>query len=168
MKPLTEKILKSGLVDRHMVEMLEKWGNLPAGSAEIVNDGALKDATREQLTKLGEEIGDEVDKLRTLKETQLDIDKLRWPAMVNQIVAADGTALALHVPAVIDRMGRLYFRFQDVKESWFVPGYVFERTINSREEVGLLLLIKEQILESSVLYTDDQPVALQVTVHRLA
>lgn len=182
MKPLTEKVLKSGLVDKHMAEMLEKWGNLPEGAADLVNDNALKDATREQLTKLGEELGDEVDKLRTLRETQLDLDKIRWPVSVT-VIDDKGTYLVHDLAAVIDRMGRIYFRIQDVREEWLVPGYLFERLVINKDvppppassETPTLLnpyahkkVIREQILEKSVLYTDNSPVCFQVSVHPLA
>lgn len=168
MKPLTKKVLESGLIDKHMALMLERWKAIPDGASDLVNEDALKDATKEGLMKLGEELGDEVDKLRTLKETQLDLDKLRWPVEVDAVMTNEGKSLALHISAVIDRMGRLYFRFQDVEKDWFVPGFFLDRTITSKEEVGRLLQIREEILESTVLYTGDQPVCVQVTVHRVA
>lgn len=160
MKPLTEKVLKSGLVDKHMALMLEKWGNLPEGSAELVKDVDFQKVTREQLAQLGEELGDEVEKLRTLKETQLDLEQMRWPTAVT----LEGD---FEVPAVIDRMGRLYFRVQDVKEEWLIPGHHTERQVLDKE-LGRKVVIKEQILESSMLYTDEVPVCFQVTVHRVA
>lgn len=168
MKPIIEKVLKSGLVDKHMVEMMEKFGQLPPGSVDLVREDALKDATKNQLYKLAEEIGNEVDKERTLRETQLDLDKVRWPALVNQITTDKGEALALQVPCVIDRMGRLYFRIQDVNEAWFVPGYTLTRTELDKTRVGYLNEFKDQIIESSVLYADSTPVCVQVSVHRLA
>jgi hypothetical protein len=167
MKPLIEKVLKSGLIDKHMAQMLEKWGNLPDGASDLVNDDALKDATREQLTKLGEELGDEVDKLRTLKETQFDIDRMRWPTEVS-IKNNGGHQIVYKIPAVIDRMGRLYFRHQDVKADWLTPGFIIARDITSLDNPNQKSLIEEQILESSVLYTDEVPVAFQVSVHRVA
>lgn len=167
MKPLIEKVLKSGLIDKHMAQMLEKWGNLPDGASELVNDDALKDATREQLTKLGEELGDEVDKLRTLKETQFDIDKMRWPTEVS-IRNEAGQQIVYKIPAVIDRMGRLYFRHQEAKKEWLTPGFIIVRDIPDADNPNQKRLIDEQILEVSELYTDEVPVAFQVSVHRVA
>lgn len=168
MKPLTEKVLKSGLVDKHMAQMLEKWGNLPEGASDLVNDDALKDATRDQLTKLGEELGDEVDKLRTLRETQLDIDKIRWPAEVDIIDPRNGRKfLAGKIQSVIDRSGRLYFRYQDVSMDWFVPGFIFERRMTGPDG-SKIIEVREEILEVTPLYTDEQPVCVQVATHRLA
>lgn len=166
MKPLTQKVLESGLIDKHMAQMLEKWGNLPEGSAELVKDDALRNATKEQLTKLGEELGDEVEKLRALKETQLDLDQLRWPTTAS-IRDGNGEYKAIDLSAVIDRMGRLYFRHQDVDAAWFVPGFTIERWSVHKGSTGKELL-KEQILEVTPLFIDELPVCFQVTVHRVA
>lgn len=169
MKPIVEKILKSGLVDKHMAQMLEHWGNLPSGASELVptDSDHLKKATRGQLDLLAEEIGEEVDKLHTLKETQLDLNRLRWPTEVS-ITDEKGHQLAYKIPAVIDRMGRLYFRIQDIDKDWFVPGYELARDGVSKEDPNLKVLIRDQILESTVLYADEQPVCLQVSVQPLA
>lgn len=170
MKPIVEKILKSGLVDKHMAQMMEHWGNLPSGASELIpeDEDHLKKATKEQLDALVEDIGDEVAKLQAIKETQLDLDRIRWPVEVDQIATNTGEALARTLKAVVDRMGRLYFRIQDVKEEWFVPGFVLHRQDNDKENVGHLLLIQEEILESTVLYTGDSKVCVQVTVRKLA
>lgn len=171
MKQVTEKVLKSGLVDRHMAEMFEKWGNLPPGASEMVPpDDTLKDATREQLTKLAEEIGDEVDKERTLRETHLDLDRIRWSVEVSVSQPREGrppSQIAFRVPGVIDRMGRFYFRIQDIDESWFVPGHILHRTVPDKA-TGLQLQAQEEILEKTTLYVGEQAVCLQVSTHRVA
>lgn len=171
MKPLTEKILKSGLVDKHMAQMLEKWGNLPAGAAELVpqDDDHLKKATRDQLEKLAEEIGDEVDKARTLKEQQFDLDKLRWPTKAS-VYDDQEKMVCSEIPAVIDRMNRLYFRIDEIDENWFVPGFTVSRLVIDKEakNAGLYKAVKEQIKESTTLYVGDQPVCLQVSTQKLA
>ena len=48
MSLIVEKVLRSGLVDRAMVEFMEKTGMLPEGSADTVPDekNALKNALR--------------------------------------------------------------------------------------------------------------------------
>lgn len=168
MKAITKKVLESGLVDRHFALMLEKWGNLPDGAADLVKDGALKDATREQLMKLGEELGDEVEKERTLKETQLDLEKLRWPVTVSVVdLRGERKLWAAGVQGVMDRSHRMYFRFDDVMESWFVPGFIIERTMTGRDGIKVVD-VREEILESTLLYTDEQPVCVQISVRRLA
>lgn len=161
MKPIVKKVLESGLVDKHYAQLMEQWGYLPEGSTELVKPEALRGATKDQLLKLAEDIGNEVDKERTLKETQLDLDKIRWPTEVS-VYDDKGTGLAWKVPAVIDRMGRLYFRIQDVRDVWFVPGFVINRkTMN--QELGVETESREKILEKDVLYVGDQPVCIQVT-----
>lgn len=165
MKPLTKKVLESGLVDKHLAQMLEKWGNLPPGATEIIKDDKLKNATRDQLVSLGEEIGDEVEKLRTLKETQLDLENLRWPTEVS-IKSMDGVLIGYKIPAVVDRMDRLYFRIQDVDPAWFIPGCELSRDVVSpnRAHMARVMAWNEEIIESTILYSDDVPVCVQVTV----
>lgn len=153
MKPIVEKVLKSGLVDKHTALVLERWGYLEEGASEKVNETALKDATQDQLMRLAEEIGDEVDKERTLRETMIDLDRLRWPTVVD-VRAGARTINNLH--AVIDRMGRFYFRIQDVNPEWFIPGEHLKR--NDVAGAGW-----ETIMEKTVLYIDQQPVCLQVS-----
>jgi hypothetical protein len=162
LKPLVKKVLESGLVDKNMAELMEKWGNLPEGAASLVKDDSLKNATKDQLMKLAEEIGTEVDKERTLKETQLDLDQIRWPTVVT-IRTNNYEHVAWQVPAVIDRMGRLYFRIQDAKEEWFVPGYNIHRKGVSPQN-GYESPIYEVVTEKSVLYVGELPVCIQVTV----
>jgi len=167
MKPLTEKILKSGLVDKHMAQMLQKWGNLPDGAADLIPDNdPFKDATRDQLTKLAEEIGDEVDKARVLKESQLDLDKLRWPTKVDLFDEKEKLVISQH-PALIDRMNRLYFRMEDIKQEWFVPGYRIRRFRNDLDQPGCVKPVDGRVMESTVLYADDQPVCLQVSSQKI-
>lgn len=156
MKPLMEKVLKSGLVEKHTAEMMERWGFLQPESSELVNQDALQGATKEQLHKLAEEIGNEVEKERTLRETQLDLDKIRWPTEVS-IYPGNGIPTTIKgIQAVIDRMGRLYFRIQDVKKEWFIPGQCISRKVSGKD-------VDERIIEVDVLYVGDQQVCVQVS-----
>jgi hypothetical protein len=151
MKPIVEKVLKSGIVDRGMVELLERWGNLPEGSVELLNNETLKNATREQLQKFAEDLANEVSKAHDMRETNLDLDRLRWPVEVS-VLDQYKSCIADKVTAVIDRMGRYFFRVQDVKKEWFTPGFTIVRG-NS----------KETILESDTLFIGSDAVAIQVT-----
>jgi hypothetical protein len=154
MKETTQKILESGLVDETVILMLEKLGTLPDGASEIAKKATLKEATRDQLMKFGEELGEAIDKERRLRETMLDLNQLRWPTEVH--IFSHGREVARHVVCIIDRMGRFYFRHQDVKKEWFVPGYQMRRTENDTMRM-------ETILEVSELYTGDQVAAIQVS-----
>lgn len=155
MNEVTKKVLESGLVDTAMAQMMEKWGVLPEGSSELTKNDRLKNATREQLVKFGEELGDALDRERRLKETMLDLNYLRWPAWVQIISTRPGDPITEGISGVIDRMGRYYFRPKDVKKEWFVPGYILRRGAHGQNEV---------ILEVSELFVGDQVAALQVSV----
>lgn len=166
---LTDKILNSGLlIDKHTTEMLEKWGYLREGSSDKVNEDALKNATKGQLAKLADEIDVELDKELRRRETQLDLDKIRWPAVVDIYrVAADSDAVqsvALQVSCVMDKVGRYYFRIQEASPTWFVPGYIFKRSQRRQDDPsGVRIMIREMILEAQTLYVGDSPVCVQVT-----
>lgn len=171
MSKLSEKILESGLIDETMARLLERWGNLPEGSAEKTRGKpeALAHATREELMQFAEDVGEEVEKQRRLKETMLDLDRLRFPVQVDvfKSLVRDHDLLvtkgfvAGHVRGVIDRMGRYYFRVQDAKEKWFVPGYILKK-----EEAGdeKMTYVYEQVTESQVLSKGEAPVCIQVSV----
>lgn len=181
LKPVQEKVLESGLVDKSVAELMEKWGLLPQGAAELVDQAkvdALKNATKETLFKLADDLATEVEKEHALRETYLDLERLRWPAVVDILrppsgeeqAAADSQGLNISarvlvgdVDAVMDRMGRYYFRIQDVEEDWFVPGYVFSRKIKSRKNPLAVEIRFETILQKQVLYTGEQKVCIQVT-----
>lgn len=65
-----------------MIELMERWKYLPEGAAALVNEDALKNATMKQLEKLAMEIGDEIDKEHALRESMVDLDRLKWPASI--------------------------------------------------------------------------------------
>lgn len=167
-KPLTETILKSGLVDKSMARMLEHWGNLPSGAADLVpeDEDHLKKATKAELDSLVENISSEVEKARLLKESQLDLDRLRWPTKVG-LRNEQQDVIASQVPAVIDRMNRLYFRMEDIDEKWFVPGFTLSRQVPDKAIPGCVKIVDSIITESTVLYLGDQPVCLQVSSQRV-
>lgn len=156
MSELADKFLRSGLIDKHTAALLEKYSIIEPGEAEKVPEGnPLAEATKAQLTKLAEELAFEAEKDQALKETILDLEKLRWPVTVTIINPQSITGnVAVSVGAVIDRMGRYYFRAQDVKEAWFVPGYVI-RTKGKAET----------IIEVTPLYIGDALVCYQVSTY---
>jgi methylase of polypeptide subunit release factors len=149
---LTEKILRSGLIDKHTTALMEKYGLLEAGSTEKVNEDALKGATKEQLEKLAEGLAVEAEREFALKETMLDLNQLKWPTTVR--VIDDQGIKSAPIESLIDRMGRFYFREQDVNIKWFVPGYGIER-------VGM---VPQTIIEVTELFVGDQVAAIQVAV----
>jgi len=159
-KSLVEKVLSSGLVDKGTAQLMELWGYLPEGSADKVDEDKLKNATHETLTKLANDLAVEVEKEHALRETYLDLERLRWPAAVDAIykpMPGQPEELASNLVSVVDRMGRYYFRIQDVKQEWFVPGYILHRKNND-----------EKILQAQVLYVGDTGVCIQVTTDKSA
>lgn len=159
MKPIVEKVLQSGLVDKATAQLMEMWGYLPEGSVEKVNEGKLENATKEQLTQLANDLAVEVEKEHALRETYLDLERLKWPTTIHSISKPVGDELmqnlASDLVALVDRMGRYYFRIQDVKQEWFVPGYFMRRASG-----------EEKILQSQVLYVGEQGVCLQVSTDK--
>jgi hypothetical protein len=166
MKPIVQKVLESGLIDKGTADLMEIWGYLPHGASESVNEGALADATQEKLKNLAKDLGNAIEKEHHLRETYLDLERLRWPATVYigfPKEAYNGgskltTTLAHTTPlqAVMDRMGRYYFRIQDVDEKWFVPGFILSR----ESPRGLR---EEMITQSQVLYSGVQGICVQVS-----
>ncbi len=170
MKPASEKILKSGIIDRGFAQLLEKWGNLPEGASELTKSNELHNATKEHLTKFAEELAEAVANEHVLRETSLDLEHLKFPVVVavcSKIEVGVGPDWGVNeIPGMEDRMGRLYFRFQDVAKEWFVPGFfirksVFDKETQKRYTVNL------EILEVTTLFVGDQEIALQVLLSRL-
>jgi hypothetical protein len=149
--PLTEKVLRSGLIDKATAELMERFGILEEGASEKVDEDVLKNATREKLVAITESLAIEVERENRIKETYLDLERIRWPVTLS-LGDREGNFRALS--AVIDRQGRYYFRFQDVDTKWFVPGYHIQRDDKTRVET---------VLEVQTLYIEDKPVAVQVT-----
>lgn len=159
MKPFVEKMLSSGLVDKATAKIMEQWGLLPEGSVDKTKEDALKNATRDVLSQLADDLATEAEKASALRETSLDLDRLRWPATV-RVSSDKGEYLVQDLQCVVDRMGRYYFRIQDVKNEWFVPGFILERRV---AEGNTLAFSPEMIVESQVLFINEVPVCVQVS-----
>lgn len=160
MKPIVEKVLSSGLVDKATAELMEQWGYLPAGASEKVDEDKLKNATQETLHKLANDLAVEVEKEHALRETYLDLERLKWPAAVDAILQpalGQPVTLSSNLMSMVDRMGRYFFRIQDVNPDWFVPGYLLRRNGND-----------EKILQAQILYIGDKGVCVQVTTDKSA
>lgn len=159
MKPLTEKMLSNGIIDKATAELMEKMGLLAPGSAEKVNEDAMKNATLETLKKFTDDVHDLMEKDRVIRETRLDLERIRWPVVVDIHRVVDGfEVVATMVEGVIDRTGRYYFRAQDVEADWFVAGYEIARHVSSKKPRSA-----EVITEKTVLYVGDEAVCLQIS-----
>jgi hypothetical protein len=157
-KSIIDKVLESGLVDKATAELMEHFGYIAPGSAEKVNEDKLKDSTKEHLTKLANELAVEVEKENALRETYLDLERIRWPVTIN-IIAKGSTTLenGAELQGVMDRMGRYYFRIQDVDPSWFAPGFIIRRSTPKGP-------VMETIWQSQTLYIGEVGVCVQVSV----
>lgn len=69
MKELTKKILEAGLVDKHLAQMMEKWGALEPGATDLVGKERV---TKETLERFAEDIASLVNVDGPVKETLLD------------------------------------------------------------------------------------------------
>lgn len=160
--PVVKKVLRSGLIDKATVELMEMYGMLPSGASNLVNEKNLENATRDKLEKLAEDLAVVVERDYKIRETHLDLERIRWPAIVD-IQEFDGSSprgfVATEVSASMDQMGRYYFRFKEAKESWFVPGYKIIRKSSKTHTVSEVILEPPQIL-----YKGETPICYQVSV----
>ncbi len=168
MKPIVETVLKSGLIDRSMASLMEHFGMLPEGSAEQTNEGALEGAGREKLLKVAEDIASAIEREHQVRETALDLERMRWPAIVGLAVRrtddygdveqADYRFLLTDLPAAVDRMGRYFFRVKDIPDDkCLVPGNAIIKKVNGKN-------VAELILQSQQLFLGENPVCWQVSV----
>jgi len=145
MKKIVEKILESGLVDKHTALLLEKWGQLERGASDVVGKNDLRKASEDALIKFAEEIDDLIEETKQeLRETRLQIE-VGEPLLVHW---AD--PFLEHKTVVFrDRAGDFIFPLSEQKNLY--PGALF--TIN---EKGW------RIYSSQKLYKGDQVYAIQV------
>lgn len=158
MKPIVQKIIESGLVDRHAVQLMEKWGQIDRGASELVGTKDLRAATETSLTQFAEEIEDLIDRDREeLRETRLAIQVgepilAQW--MYAQTESSDGAKVSMYVGGKIvlfrDNMGN--FMFPLSAEGQVYPGAVFQTNDETRWT----------ILRSEKLYVGDHPYTIQV------
>jgi len=157
MSEIINKVLRSGLIDKHTAELMEKYGLLDPDTAGLVMGDHVTNLTKDQMQKLAEELALVVEREHKIKETYLDLERIRWPARVS--VALDGQEEALprktsFIDCVMDRHGRYFFRYQDVDPSWFIPGRRLFRDGFATHEM---------VVEATPLFIEDKPVAIQVT-----
>lgn len=157
MKPIVKKILESGLVDKATADLMEHFKMIPEGSSALVREGALKDATQETLSKLAESLAVEVEREHKIRETYLDLERIRWPVTVGILDGKTSAFLAVRVDGVEDRFGRIYFRHKDMTKELLVPGNLLLRYATNGEASS-----KTTILESQELFIDDEPACWQV------
>lgn len=98
MKTLTEKIYEAGLVDKHTMQLFERWGAVMPGDIDTVERRII---TEKGLEEFAEDIEQLLAQSTEVKETRLDITIKRPP--VEFLSASVGGMFS----AVEDEMGRL-------------------------------------------------------------
>jgi len=161
MKPIVEKILKAGLVDKHTTQLMEKWGQIDRGASDLVGADDLKKASEESLTQFAEEVEMLIEKDREeLRETRLAI-QVGEPMLVewtSKIIGAPSFSGDIHMnhnhKIVVFKDNAGNFIFPLLEKNSIYPGAAFQTKDGERWE----------ILDSSVLYIGEQPYAIQVSV----
>lgn len=163
MSAVVDKVIRSGLVDKAVIEMLEKVGALPEGSSDKVKEDALKGATTDALHKLADEMSVLMERESKIRETFLDLKNLKWPVTfsikknVNDVPFVQLTGLR-------DQAGRYFIEFRGPKKEWLTPGYIIEIfTFSGGNEAPVHTL--EEITESQILYEGKIPVCYQISVN---
>ena len=116
MNSITEKILRTGIVDKHVVKLVERWGTIDIGSIDV-----KKATARAAIIDLLEEVQDELDAPDESKTHDVILDALHtWKVEV--LVRSVTDESSTNMWAFIDRFGRFYFKDSPASESWIVPG----------------------------------------------
>jgi hypothetical protein len=97
MKELTKKIIEAGLVNKHTVLALERWGSIDRGASDLVG---VNQVTRETFQEFADDIATLLEKEQPMRETQLDFNGGRGIVfkIANTSLSLDGT---------MDEMGRI-------------------------------------------------------------
>lgn len=157
MNTLSKLMLESGLIDEAMAKMFQRYGIIDETASEATKRSSMESATRDELVRFADRVEEEVEKRRKIRESMLDLNQIRWPVMVS---IYDGDKYLAQITGVIDRLGRYYFRAQDVKRAWFSPGFTFFRVEHSGD-IG-----REAILEVTELSIGEEVAAIQVSTKK--
>lgn len=153
MKPLIEKILKSGLIDKNTAKMFERWGTLGPEVTDLVEKEKV---TKETLNEFVEQISELLDaEQAVMRETRLEV-QVRPP------VSIYCPRLGADFSGVEDQMGRYIIGpYKKV-----IPGDVL--FINVGGERGELQHLNKTdasyVQDVEEIYDGDKLVGLQITV----
>lgn len=167
MKELTRKILESGIVDKHVARLMERWGQLDDGASDLVGK---KRVTRQTLEEFIEDLEQTVeDQVGKLRETSLDLyvngDLVAfWPHLDKKVSAR----------AHVDLMGNIIIQSKFMQPSWgFVRGDVIELlTVRIGRSVGKPTSIEDalkayRILDVNSIYEGEKAIAFRLSVEEL-
>ena len=111
---ISDKVLQSGIIEKHMLEMLVRWGAFSENALDIIKNDTLRNATLAQLKKFAEELSVELKKEYPFRETMLD-SPIGWPTsftVMGEVVCGDqlitpGPPRSVHnIPAMRDDLLR--------------------------------------------------------------
>lgn len=163
MNTVVEKIIESGLIDKTVIQLLEKSGAVPEGTSDLVK-GNMLNASRATLREFADELYDliskENNKAAQLRETVLDLKSLSWPVDLSLQSKSDETGLfktRCFLKAMIDHQGKYYIRVTDADTKELVPGNHLVRYHESNK------ILREVITEVREMYLDDKQVCFMVT-----
>lgn len=100
MKPLTRKILESGLITKAVAEMMEQWGHLDGGASDLVGRKKLTEDTLQRFVDQIEALVDD----HSFKEVSLEVPISRFHELYSRDVG--------FFSAAEDRLGRLVVHFR--------------------------------------------------------
>lgn len=151
MKPITKKILESGLVDKHTAALMERWGvGLERGASDLVGKEDLRKASAETLTSFASELEELLDNEdETLRESRNPIEVESWAALKD-------VASKQLFTAPVDRSLSYIFP-PTITPEMLTPGRIYEDQNEDRLEV----------LEHTDLYVDETLFAFQVRMRKL-
>ncbi len=153
MKPLTKKILESGIIEKNILKMFERWGTLDKESVDLVGTTSVLD---EGVADFIEALDAILDENAEKKETRLEIT-VRPPILLfcPQIQNPKLATFAAHE----DELGR-FIVAPNIK--------LFRGAMVTPDEIGKIIPRPRwwKVLEIEPLHRGEKLVAHQVTVEK--
>jgi len=161
MSKLLDALKKSGVIDRHMEKMFERWGMLG-----LPNDSSRTEflaREQEDLEVLAEEISCLVESKKEVHEAVLDLDHLRWPVLVR----VGGIHSSNTMVMMRDSAGTLFARIDCVpnEKDWYNFFHPGQRIFIS--DVGFTDSFRTKssnILETTQIFSGETPIAFRIIV----
>jgi hypothetical protein len=145
MKPLTEKMIASGIIDVHVLRLLESWGQLDVGASDKAGDLA-----KLALADFAEDIEKLLEDANEVRETRLEVDAKR-----EVVVMLPGNA---SLKGYLDTMDRLVL---------LVSRNMANLTRGVRVRVSTedpMTWDTKTVLDIDLIFNQDRVIALLVTV----
>lgn len=148
MKPLTKKILESGLVDAHAARLFRRWGSLD--DMDVI--GQIQIAKK---MIIGDFLEEFIDDLENLLEKEKEFKETRLGMVVKPPKAFHVVGMNLSFYASEDEMGRLIVD----KDNPVTRGTVLVA-------VGVGMFPEVTVLDVELIWSGDSVVAKQLTIRK--